>query len=108
MEQKQKIKLTTTTSFVLENDEIRNLYIYLSLSQYRHLRIPQYNERLLIETLQKDFKKFYAELQAKSEEDPNNLILHKIRSFFDMHYKRLKMITDEYSEKDKTRVEELN
>ncbi|MFR9562469.1 MAG: hypothetical protein SNG10_07865 [Rikenellaceae bacterium] len=47
MEQTNRIKLTTTTTFDLERDEIKQLYIYLSLFMYRYLRTPNYNERLL-------------------------------------------------------------
>lgn len=98
MEQRHRVKLSTTSTFDLERDEIKRLYVYLSLFQYRSLRIPDYNERLLIETLEKDFKKFYIEIQRQSEKEPNNLMLHKIRMFFDVHYNKLKKIGDEYRE----------
>ncbi len=101
MEQRHKVKLTTTSTFDLEKDEIKKLYIYLSLFQYRSLRIPEYRERPLFEMLEKDFKKFYVEMQRQSEKDPNNLMLHKIRAFFDIHYKHLKEISDEYRALDK-------
>lgn len=101
MEQRHKVKLSTTSTFDLEQTEIKRLYIYLSLFQYRSLRIPDYNERLLIETLEKDFKKFYIEMQKQTEKDPNNLILNRVRTFFDFHYNKLKIIGDQYREQSK-------
>ncbi|MFI3292883.1 MAG: hypothetical protein SNG27_05095 [Rikenellaceae bacterium] len=96
MEQRHKVRLTTSNTFVLEQDEIKRLYIYLSLFQYRSLRIPNYNEQKLIETLDKDFKKFCIELQNQAERDPNNLIINKMRTFFDNHHKKLKEILDDF------------
>ncbi|MFI3292052.1 MAG: hypothetical protein SNG27_02075 [Rikenellaceae bacterium] len=108
MEHKERIRLTTTSSFDLERDEIKHLYTYLSLFQYRWLRIPDYRERVLIETLQKDFKKFYVEMQTQTERDPNNLTLNRIRAFFDIHHKRLKELTNEYKASDKECGEDQN
>ncbi|MFI3292410.1 MAG: hypothetical protein SNG27_02670 [Rikenellaceae bacterium] len=90
MEQRHKVRLTTSNTFDLERDEIKRLYIYLSLFQYRYLRVPDYQEPLLMEQLLKDFKKFCIEMQTQTERDPNNLILNKIRVFFELHYKKLK------------------
>ncbi len=95
MKQRHKVRLTTTSTFDLEKDEIKRLYIYLSLFQYRSLRIPDYREHRLFETLEKDFKKYYVEMQKQSEQDPNNLTLNKIRAFFEIHYKHIKEISDE-------------
>ncbi|MFR9531219.1 MAG: hypothetical protein SNH05_07635 [Rikenellaceae bacterium] len=47
MEQRHKVRLTTSNTFVLEREEIKRLYTYLSLFQYRYLRIPDYRENLL-------------------------------------------------------------
>ncbi len=94
MEQRHKIRLTTSNTFNLESDEIERLYIYLALFQYRYLRVPDYNEKLLIDHLQKDFKKFYIELQTQCESQPNNLTLNRIRTFFDLHHKHLKELND--------------
>lgn len=94
MEQKHKVRLTTTSTFDLEQNEIEKLYIYLSLFQYRYLRIPDYHEHVLIETLTKDFKKYLVEMQAQCEKDPNNLTLNKVRTFFELHYNKLKMINE--------------
>ncbi|MFR9597402.1 MAG: hypothetical protein SNH79_07500 [Rikenellaceae bacterium] len=103
MEQRHKVRLTTSSTFDLERDEIKRLYTYLSLFQYRWLRVPDYRERVLIEALEKDFKKFYIEMQSQTERDPNNLTLNKIRAYFDIHHKKLKELTDEYKEKDRER-----
>ncbi len=94
MEQRPKAKLTTEKIFVLEESEIRQLYTLLALFQYRHLRIPEYNERKLLERLAQDFKKFYADLQREMERDPNNLALYKVRGFFDTHYKKMRDLLD--------------
>ncbi len=103
MEQRHRIRLTTSNTFDLERDEIKRLYTYLSLFQYRYLRVPDYRERPLIECLEKDFKKYYIEMQKQTERDPNNLTLNKIRAFFDIHNKSLKVLTDEYKQMDKER-----
>lgn len=73
MEQRHKVRLTTSSTFDLESSEIKRLYIYLSLFQYRWLRVPDYREGLLLEALEKEFKQFYVEMQAQTERDPNNL-----------------------------------
>ncbi len=96
MEQRHKVRLTTSNTFDLEREEMKRLYIYLSLFQYRYLRIPDYRERLLFESLEKDFRKFYIEMQTQTERDPNNLTLNRIRAFFDNHYKHIKEIRNEY------------
>ncbi len=98
MEQRHKVRLTTSNTFNLEQDEIKRLYIYLSLFQYRYLRVPDYREHQLIEHLEHDFKRFCVELQTQTERDPNNLILNKIRAFFDIHYKHIKELSTEYSQ----------
>ncbi len=107
MEQRHKVRLTTTSSFDLEKDEIKRLYIYLSLFQYRSLRVPEYREHRLFETLEKDFKKYYVEMQKQSERDPNNLTLSKIRAFFEIHYKHVKEISDEYRALNETKEVEV-
>ena len=96
MEQRHKVRLSTSSTFDLEQAEIKRLYIYLSLFQYRYLRIPDYKEQLLIDTLEKDLKKYLVEMQIQCEKDPNNLTLNKIRTFFDLHYSKLKSISGEY------------
>ncbi len=101
MEQRERIKLKRLNTFDLERDELKRLYTYLSLSQYRWLRVPYYRERVLIERLEKDFKGYYVEMQKQTERDPNNLALNRIRAFFDLHYKQLKELTNEYKESDK-------
>ncbi|MFI3281545.1 MAG: hypothetical protein R3Y44_06210 [Rikenellaceae bacterium] len=93
MEQRHKVRLTTSNTFDLERDEIRRLYIYLSLFQYRWLRVPDYREQPLLETLEKDFKKFYVEMQRQIERDPNNLTLNRICGFFDHHYQKIKELS---------------
>ena len=100
MEQRHKVRLSTSSTFDLEQTEIKRLYIYLSLFQYRYLRIPDYKERVLIETLLKDFKKYHAELQKQTEQDPNNLIINKMRTFFELHYIKLKNFVEEYKQMD--------
>ncbi len=90
----QRIKLTSTTTFILEREEKRRLYTSLALSQYRYLRYPSYNEQQLLESLEKKFKRFYTQIQQQAESDPNNLILHQIRCFFDMHYCQLKELNE--------------
>ena len=100
MEQRHKVRLSTSSTFDLEQTEIKRLYIYLSLFKYRYLRIPDYKERVLIETLHKDFKKYHAELQKYAEQDPNNLTLNKMRTFFELHYIKLKKFTEEYKQMD--------
>ncbi len=100
MEQRHKVRLTTSSTFDLERDEIKRLYIYLSLFQYRWLRIPEYRERQLIETLKKDFKRFYIELQTQTERDPNNLTLNRMRAFFDTHHKHLSELAEEYKNRE--------
>ncbi len=104
MEQRHKVRLSTSSTFDLEQNEIKRLYIYLSLFQYRYLRVPDYKERPLIETLEKDFKKYYIELQQQTERDPNNHTLNRIRAFFDLHHKKLKELTDEYKAQDKESI----
>ncbi|MFI3320554.1 MAG: hypothetical protein SNH01_07370 [Rikenellaceae bacterium] len=101
MEQRHRIRLTTSNTFDMEQEEIKRLYTYLSLFQYRHLRTPDYRERLLIETLQSDFKKYYIEMQKQTEREPNNLTMNRIRAFFDMHHKQLAKLTDKYKAQDK-------
>ncbi len=101
MEQRHKIRLITSSTFDLEREEIKRLYTYLSLFMYRYLRTPDYNERQLIEQLTKDFKNYHKEMLAQCERDPNNLTLNKIKVFFDIHYKKLKELTDEYKTSDK-------
>ncbi len=100
MEQNHRVKLTTSNSFVLEQEEIKRLYTYLSLFQYRYLRTPDYCEQVLIQHLEKDFKKYYVEMQKQAERDPNNLVLSKIRAFFDNHNKHLKRLVEEYCSED--------
>ncbi len=95
MEQRHKVRLTTSNTFVLESEEVKRLYTYLALFQYRYLRIPDYKEHLLFESLEKDFKKFYIEMQNQTERDPNNLTLNRILAFFDTHYKHIKKINNE-------------
>ncbi len=104
MEQKERIKLTTFNTFDLEREEIRRLYTYLSLFQYRYLRTPDYRERPLIEALQVDFKRYYIELQKQTEREPNNLALNRIRAFFDMHHKQLVKLVAEYKASDMERI----
>ena len=104
MEQRHKVRLSTSSTFDLEQNEIKRLYIYLSLFQYRYLRVPDYKERPLIETLHRDFKKYHTELQKHAEQDPNNLTLSKMRTFFELHYKKLKDITDEYKAQDRESI----
>ncbi len=101
MEQRERIKLTTFNTFDMERDEIKRLYTYLSLFQYRWLRVPDYRERILIERLEKDFKGYYVEMQKQTEREPNNLALNRIRAFFDVHHKHLKELTNEYKERDR-------
>ncbi|MFR9545528.1 MAG: hypothetical protein SNG27_10790 [Rikenellaceae bacterium] len=105
MEQRHRIRLTTSNTFDLERDEIKRLYTYLSLFMYRYLRTPDYREKPLIEQLAKDFKSYHKEMLAQVERDPNNLTLNKIKVFFDLHYKKLKELTDEYKATDKEREE---
>lgn len=106
MEQRKKVRLTTSDKFDLERDEIKRLYIYLSLSQYSYLRVPNYRERLLLAQLTKDLKKFSVEMQQQTEREPNNLTLNRIRVFFDVHYRKLKQLTDEYRQRDIEAVQE--
>ncbi|MFI3248636.1 MAG: hypothetical protein R3Y39_05850 [Rikenellaceae bacterium] len=98
MGERHRVRLTTSNTFDLERDEIKRLYTYLSLFQYRHLRVPNYSERTLIETLEKDFRKFVVEMQSQTERDPNNLTLSKIKALFDIHYKQLKELAAQYKE----------
>lgn len=102
MEQRDRVRLVTSSSFDLERDEVKRLYIYLSLFQYRSLRKPNYNERPLIETLEQDFRRFLVEIQQQALREPNNLTLSKIRAFFDIHYNKLKEFADEYRDKNNT------
>ena len=100
MEQRHKVRLSTSSTFDLEQNEIKRLYIYLSLFQYRYLRVPDYNERTLIETLEKDFKKYYIEMQKQTSSQPNNHTLNRIMAFFDLHHKKLSRLVDEYKVQD--------
>ncbi|MFR9668587.1 MAG: hypothetical protein SNJ33_02395 [Rikenellaceae bacterium] len=98
MEKRHNVKLTTSTSFELEQSEIKQLYIYLSLFQHRYMRIPNYPERPLIEALERDFRRFYQEMLTLTKQDPNNLTLNKMRAFFEMHCKYLKGLSEHYKE----------
>ncbi|MFR9649439.1 MAG: hypothetical protein SNJ33_06845 [Rikenellaceae bacterium] len=101
MDKRHNVKLITTTSFDLEKSEIKQLYIYLSLFQYRFMRTPNYPERRLIELLEKDFRKFYLELLHQTEKDANNLMLTRIKTFFELHHHKLSEIVKEYKNQGK-------
>ncbi|MFR9649162.1 MAG: hypothetical protein SNJ33_04130 [Rikenellaceae bacterium] len=96
MEQKHRVKLTPQNTFNLEKSEIKELYIRLSLFQYRYMRTPDYPERRLVEQLEKDFRKFYLELLHQTERDTNNLMLTRIKTFFELHHRKLSEIVKEY------------
>ncbi len=51
--------------------------------------------------------KYYVEMQEQSERDPNNLTLSKIRAFFEIHYKHIKEISDEYKTLNETKEVEI-
>ncbi len=89
MEQRQRIQLTTATKFVLEQEELHQLYVYLALFQYSGLCVPDYHEAILIKKLQQDFKRYYVELQRLTESDPNNLTLNRLRAFVGHHHQKL-------------------
>ncbi len=99
MEQQQRVKLTTTTTFDMEREEIKRLYTSLSLFQYRYLRFPNYNEETLLRQLERDFKRFHAEMQIQNERDPNNHIINRVMAFFEAHHRHLKELTAQYNAK---------
>ncbi|MFI3314048.1 MAG: hypothetical protein R3Y04_00085 [Rikenellaceae bacterium] len=95
MEQKNRVQFTTSQIFILEHEEQKRLYTYLSLFQYCYLRYPSYNELQLFRTLEKDFKLFSQEMQSQYVKDPNNLTLSRINKFFAAHYSNIKHLREE-------------
>ncbi len=102
MDKRHNVTLTTSSSFELDSQEIKEIYIRLSLLHHRYMRIPNYPERPLIEALEKDFKKFYTEMIKQSEQEPNNLTLNRLRVFFEIHCKFLKGFLLDYKEQEKS------
>ncbi len=102
MEHSHQVKFTTTSSFELEPSEVKQLYIYLALFQYRYLRKPNYNERLLIEHLEKDIRMYLVEMQKQCEREPNNLALNRTRTFLDVNYRAIKRVAEECKEESRT------
>ncbi|MFR9650213.1 MAG: hypothetical protein SNJ33_07070 [Rikenellaceae bacterium] len=100
MDKRHNVKLTTSNSFELDPQEIKQIYIGLSLLHHRYMRIPNYPERPLIEALEKDFKRFYQEMVIQTSQEPNNLTLSKIRAFFEINHKYLKGFVLDYKEQE--------
>ena len=91
---KDKIRLITVNSFDLPEEELKKLYTYLALFQYRYLRIPEYNEKALLIKFHREIKKFLVGSKELMEKDQNNHTLHQITTFFDNHHKHLSKIIE--------------
>ena len=89
----KRIKLTTSTSFNLADDELKRFYTIMSLLQYCHQRTPDYKEVAIVKRLKNDFQRYNIEIIKACDSDPNNLILSQIRNFIEHHYGCLKRIT---------------
>ncbi|MFR9648939.1 MAG: hypothetical protein SNJ33_03365 [Rikenellaceae bacterium] len=100
MDKRHNVKLTTSNSFELDPQEIKQIYITLSLLHHRYMRIPNYPERPLIEALEKDFKRFYQEMVIQTNQEPNNLTLSRLKAFFEIHCKFLKGFILDYKEQE--------
>ncbi len=92
MEQQNRTQLTTITTFVLEQSEIKKLYTNLALFQYSYFRVPNYSEQVLLRKLEEDFRKYLLEMQAQVERDPNNYMLRQINAFVDIHYRQIRKL----------------
>ena len=95
MKSHQKIELTPATVFNLSKDENERLYTALALFQYPYRSIPDYKQQVLLRRLRNDFERFNRELIQLSENDPNNLIISKMRTFFQKHYSCIKKVVKE-------------
>ena len=89
----KRIKLTTSTSFKLSDEELQRFYAVMSLLQYHHHRTPDYHEESLIRRMRNEFSRYNAEIRKACESDPNNLVLSQIRNFIEHHYGYLKRMT---------------
>ena len=99
MEQNQRVKFKEVVYLELPREELKNLYVYLALFHYKFLRESEYDEKTLLMLLNKDIKKMLVDTQMLIEQMPNNHALHKIVTFFDIHYKQLKTFVEKPSKK---------
>ncbi|MFI3320120.1 MAG: hypothetical protein SNH01_04700 [Rikenellaceae bacterium] len=91
----KRIKLTTTTSFNLSDEELQRFYAVMSLLQYHHHRTPDYREEQVIRRLRNEFGRYNTEIAKACHKDPNNLALNQIRNFIEHHYGYLKRVTSQ-------------
>ena len=95
MKPHQKIELTSATVFNLSKDENERLYTALALFEYQYECTPDYKQQVLLRRLRNDFERFNRELIQLSEKEPNNLIISKMRTFFQKHYSCIKKVIKE-------------
>ncbi len=88
----QRIKLTTSTSFNLSDEELQRFYAVMSLLQYHHHRTPEYREKAIIRRLRNEFGRYNIEITKACESDPNNLALSQIRNFVQHHLGYLRKV----------------
>ena len=100
MEQNPRVKLITATHFNLPMDELKKFYIYFALSQYKFLRTPEYNEKVLLRVLNSEIKKLLIGAQELSTVMPNNQALSKILAFFNTHSEQLSLLKGEYTKSE--------
>ncbi len=94
----KRIKLTTTTSFNLSDEELQRFYTVMSLLQYHHHRTPEYRQESTIRRLRNEFSRYNVEIVKACQRDPNNLALSQIRNFIEHHYGYLKRVTKQIQE----------
>ena len=99
MEQNQRVQFKEVVCLELPREELKNLYVYLALFQYKFLRESEYDEKVLLRLLNEDMKKLLIDAQMLVEQIPNNHALHKIVTFFELHHKQLKTFAEKPSKK---------
>ena len=100
MEQNPRVKLITATHFNLPMDELKKFYIYFALSQYRFLRTPEYNEKVLLRVLNSEINKLMTGAEELMKLMPNNQALNKIYTFFNNHNAQLSLLKGEYTKSE--------
>ncbi len=86
----QKIKLQPKINYELTEDDMRRMFLSMTLFQYRFERRENYDEDQLIKLLAKDNREFLLELSKTLEKDSNNHILNKLHAQISKYHTFLK------------------
>ena len=94
----QKIELKSTHN--LNDDDLKRMYLCMSMLQTEALRTPNYNEHVVLAQLLFNLVYMVSELDEQLEKEPNNETIKSMIEFFQLHIGNLKRIIPTVTEKE--------